>query len=45
MRLETWNAPPGDRIPNHPRFPVLIYHEVEGGTPSYSRSTAGVARG
>jgi len=29
MRLETWNAPPGDRIPNHPRFPVLIYHEVE----------------
>jgi uncharacterized protein YjlB len=29
MRLETWNAPPGDRIPNHPRFPVLIYHKVE----------------
>src|SRR3954447_12413830 len=30
MRLETWSAPPGDRIPNHPRFPVLIYHGVDG---------------
>ena len=30
MRLDTWSAPPGDRIPNHPRFPVLIYHAVEG---------------
>jgi uncharacterized protein YjlB len=30
MRLETWSAPPGDRIPNHPRFPVLIYHGVAG---------------
>ena len=29
MRLDTWTAPPGDRIPNHPSFPVLIYHEVE----------------
>src|SRR3954469_855872 len=29
MRLDTWAAPPGDRIPNHPSFPVLIYHEVE----------------
>jgi len=29
MQLETWNAPPGDRIPNHPRFPVLIYRGVE----------------
>jgi uncharacterized protein YjlB len=28
MRLDTWAAPPGDRIPNHPSFPVLIYHEV-----------------
>ena len=29
MDLETWNAPPGDGpIPNHPRFPVLIYHGV-----------------
>jgi uncharacterized protein YjlB len=29
MELETWHAPPGDAIPNHPRFPVLIYHGVE----------------
>ena len=29
MELETWNAPPGDTIPNHPRFAVLIYHGVE----------------
>src|SRR4051794_22009858 len=29
MRLETWVAPPGDRIPNHPSFPVLVYREVE----------------
>jgi uncharacterized protein YjlB len=29
MRLETWQAPPGDTIPNHPAFPVLIYREVE----------------
>jgi uncharacterized protein YjlB len=28
MRLEIWVAPPGDRIPNHPSFPVLIYHGV-----------------
>ena len=32
MRLETWHAPPGDRIPNNPRFPVLIYHDVDGAT-------------
>jgi uncharacterized protein YjlB len=25
MELETWTAPPGDTIPNHPRFPVLVY--------------------
>ena len=29
MQLEAWHAPPGDRIPNNPRFPVLIYHGVE----------------
>jgi len=29
MELETWQAPPGDRIPNHPRYPVLLYHGVE----------------
>jgi len=28
-RLETWRAPPGDRIPNHPSFDVLIYRGVE----------------
>jgi uncharacterized protein YjlB len=30
MRPETWHAPPGDRIPNHPSFAVLIYRAVEG---------------
>jgi uncharacterized protein YjlB len=30
MRLETWMAPPGDRIPNNPRVPVLIYRGVDG---------------
>ena len=29
MQLDTWRAPPGDRIPNNPRFPVLIYHGVD----------------
>ena len=29
MELETWQAPPGDTIPNHPSFPVLIYHDVD----------------
>jgi uncharacterized protein YjlB len=29
MELETWHAPTGDRIPNHPRFAVLIYHGVD----------------
>ena len=29
MELDTWQAPPGDRIPNNPRFPVLLYHGVE----------------
>ena len=28
MELETFTAPPGERIPNHPRFRVLIYHGV-----------------
>jgi uncharacterized protein YjlB len=30
MRPETWHAPPGDRIPNHPSFAVLIYRGVDG---------------
>ena len=29
MRLDTWHAPPGDRIPNHASFAVLVYHDVE----------------
>jgi uncharacterized protein YjlB len=29
MQLETWHAPPGDRIPNNPRLPVLIYSGVD----------------
>jgi uncharacterized protein YjlB len=29
MKLETWAAPPGDQIPNHPRFPVLVYRGVD----------------
>ncbi len=29
MELETWRAPPGDQIPNHPSFPVLLYRGVE----------------
>ena len=37
MRLETWIAPPGDRIPNNPRFPVLIYHEVDAADPEAAR--------
>jgi uncharacterized protein YjlB len=32
MELETWPAPPGDRIPNHPRFPVLLYRGVHAAT-------------
>jgi uncharacterized protein YjlB len=29
MELDTWHAPPGDRIPNHLSFAVLIYHGVD----------------
>jgi uncharacterized protein YjlB len=32
MRLQAWQAPPGDRIPNNPRFPVLVYRQVEAVT-------------
>jgi uncharacterized protein YjlB len=30
MKLQTWQAPvvEGASIPNHPRFPVLVYHGV-----------------
>lgn len=30
MKLETWHAPPGDEIPNHPSFNVLVYRGVGG---------------
>ncbi len=26
--METWHAPPGGAIPNHPRYAVLIYHGI-----------------
>jgi uncharacterized protein YjlB len=30
MRLQQWHAPPGGgAIPNHPRFPVLVYRGVD----------------
>jgi uncharacterized protein YjlB len=40
MRLETWPAPPGDRIPNHPSFPVLVYRAVDAvkGDPEAARA-------
>jgi uncharacterized protein YjlB len=40
MELETWVAPPGDTIPNHPRFPVLIYR----GVPAAAGGDAGAVR-
>jgi uncharacterized protein YjlB len=30
MDLDAWTAPPGDVIPNHPAFPVLVYRGVAG---------------
>jgi uncharacterized protein YjlB len=39
MELETWRAPPGDRIPNHPHFPVLVYHGVEAAAAGHRRAT------
>jgi uncharacterized protein YjlB len=29
MEPETWSAPAGREIPNHPRFPVLVYRGVD----------------
>ena len=28
MDAETWTAPPGDEVPNHPSFAVLVYRRV-----------------
>lgn len=28
MELDTWHAPPGEQIPNHPSFAVVIYRGV-----------------
>jgi uncharacterized protein YjlB len=39
MELETWQAPPGDQIPNHPRFAVLLYRGVDA-----AAAGAGAAR-
>ena len=33
MELETWKAPPGDVIPNNPRFAVLVYRGVPSDDP------------
>jgi uncharacterized protein YjlB len=30
VRPQTWVAPPGERIPNHPSFAVLVYRDVPG---------------
>ena len=30
MRPDIWVAPPGEQIPNHPSFAVLIYRDVPG---------------
>jgi uncharacterized protein YjlB len=30
VRPDTWVAPPGEQIPNHPSFAVLIYRDVPG---------------
>jgi uncharacterized protein YjlB len=42
--LETWRAPPGDRIPNHPRFDVLLYSGVEAAAAGADSARALFAR-
>ena len=44
MELATWQAPPGDRIPNHPRFPVLVYRGVPAAREGADAVQALVAR-
>src|SRR4051794_22347361 len=42
MDLETWRAPAGESIPNHPRFAVLIYRGVpEASSPEAARALLG----
>jgi len=38
MELETWQAPSGEEIPNHPSFPVLLYRGSGLEDPDAARS-------
>ncbi len=38
MELETWHAPPGGGIPNHPGFPVLLYRGTGIADPATARA-------
>ena len=44
MRLERWVAPPGDAIPNHPRFAVLLDRAVGDASDGASACRALFAR-
>jgi uncharacterized protein YjlB len=37
MELETWQAPAGEEIPNHPSFPVLLYRGTGLAEPEAAR--------
>ena len=37
MELETWHAPGGETIPNHPSFPVLLYRGTGLADPEAAR--------
>ena len=37
MELETWQAPAGEEIPNHPLFPVLLYRGTGLADPDAAR--------
>ena len=38
MELETWQAPSGEEIPNHPSFPVLLYRGTGLDDPDAART-------
>jgi uncharacterized protein YjlB len=38
MELESWQAPSGEEIPNHPSFPVLLYRGTRLEDPDAARS-------